>query len=75
MHVSVKVLLVDVSAPVLALPEVARLPLQPPLAVHALVLIDDQLSVALAPLFTVLGFAEIETVGAGGGALTVTLAV
>ena len=72
-----KLLLLAVSAPVLALPEVGRLPLQPPLALQLVAFVDDQLSVELLPLSTLLGLAPSETVGAagGGGALTVTLAL
>lgn len=72
-----KVLLVTVSAPVLALPETGRLPLQPPLAVQLVALFDDQLRVELPPLSTLLGFALSDTLGAGGGggASTVTLAL
>jgi len=75
--VSVKLLLLAVSAPVLALPVSGRLPLQPPLALQLVAFADDQLRVALPPLSTLLGLAPSETVGAGGGggALTVTLAL
>lgn len=41
------------------------LPDHPPDAVHAVALVDDQLSVAAAPLLTVLGAAVRLTVGAG----------
>ena len=65
-------LVVAVRAPVLCEPLVASLPLHPPDAVQDVVLVDDQVSVAAAPLLTVLGLAEKVTVGAG--ALTVTVA-
>jgi hypothetical protein len=41
------------------------LPDQAPPAVHAVALLDDQLSVELLPLLTVLGLALKDTVGAG----------
>jgi hypothetical protein len=56
------------------LPEVARLPLHAPDAVHELALVDDQVSVALLPTSTVVGFAESVTVGAGW-LTTVTVAL
>jgi len=75
-QVSVKVLLVLVSDPVLALPTVARLPLQPPLAVQLVALVEDQFRVALPPVTTVFGLTASVSVGAGdGGALTMTLAL
>jgi hypothetical protein len=46
-------------------PLVASLPDQPPEAVQAVALVEDQLSVALLPLVTVLGAALKVTVGAG----------
>ena len=60
------------SAPVERDPLVAWLPLQPPEAVHEVALVDDQDSVELAPLATVLGLALKLTVGAGAVAVTVT---
>ena len=53
-------------------PLIALLPDQPPEAVQAVVLVDDQVSVVVAPLLTVLGAAERLTVGAG--VLTETVA-
>ena len=72
---SAKLLLAFVSGPVLALPEVGRLPPQAPLALQLVALVDDQLSVALLPLSTTFGLALRAIVGAlgGGAALTVTL--
>ncbi len=69
---NVKVLLGLVNAPVLALPEVGRLPPHAPPATQLVALVEDQLSVALLPLSTLVGFAASETVGAdgGGGGLT-----
>lgn len=63
---------VAVSAPVEALPLVARAPLQPPDAVQLVALPDDQASVALPPLASVAGVAVRVTVGAG---TTVTVAL
>ena len=58
-------------------PAVASEPVQPPEAVHAVALVEDQLSVVPPPLATVLGLEVIETVGAAEGApaLTATVAV
>ncbi len=61
-----------VSAPVLALPFVGSLPDQPPDAVHAVALLEDQFSVADPPLLTVAGLALRLTAGAGVETLTVT---
>jgi hypothetical protein len=47
-------------------PDTASLPLHPPLAVHAVALVEDQVSVAEEPSVTELGFAARVTVGAGG---------
>ncbi|MEZ5474433.1 MAG: hypothetical protein R3E72_05435 [Steroidobacteraceae bacterium] len=70
---SVKVLLAFVSGPVLTVPAVARLPLQAPLAAQLVASVEDQLRFELPPLATLVGLADIETVGAGvavgGGAL------
>ena len=52
-------------APVELEPEVERAPLQPPEAVQPVALLDDQFSVAAAPLATLLGVAVSVTVGAG----------
>ena len=54
-----------VSGPVLSLPLVAFAPLQAPLAVQAVALVDDQLSVLAWPLSTLDGSAVRVTVGAG----------
>jgi len=54
-----------VSAPLDCDPLTALLPDQPPEAVHAVALVEDQVKVDAAPLFTVLGVAETLTVGAG----------
>jgi len=62
---------VALSAPVLALPLVGSLPLQPPEAVQLVALLEDQLRVAVPPLLTVAGFALRLTVG-GAATLTVT---
>jgi len=62
------------SAPVLQLPLVASLPVHPPEALQLVALLEDQLSVAVDPLLTVVGVADKATVGAGAtGALTVIL--
>jgi hypothetical protein len=51
------------------------LPDQPPEAVQAVALVVDQVRVELPPLATVLGLAPRATVGAGVGAVTLTVAV
>jgi len=56
-----------VSAPVDALPEVDRAPDQAPDAVQDVALVEDQVSVDEPPLATDVGFAETDTVGTGGG--------
>jgi len=53
-------------------PLVGSAPVQPPEAVQAVALVEDQVSVDVAPLLTVLGLAVI--VIAGLGVLTVTVA-
>lgn len=58
-------LLVSVSAPVLAVPEVGCVPVHAPLAVHEVASLEDQFRLLLPPLGTLVGLAEIETVGAG----------
>ena len=60
------------SAPVLALPFVGSLPDQPPDAVQLVALLEDQLSMADAPLMTAVGLALRLTEGAGVETLTVT---
>jgi hypothetical protein len=64
-----------VSAPLDCDPLIALLPDQPPEAVHAVALVDDQVNVEAAPLFTVLGVAERLTVGAAGVTDTVAVCV
>jgi len=71
LQVSVYVV-VAVRAPVLWDPLVGSLPLQPPDAVQEVAFVDDHVSVAAAPLLTVLGLAEKATVGAGVVTVTVT---
>jgi hypothetical protein len=63
---------VPVSAPVDSLPLVALAPDHAPEAVQPVALVDDQVSVELAPLAMACGLAAIVRVGAGG--LTVTVA-
>jgi len=58
------------SAPVLALPLVGSLPDQPPEAVQPVALLDDQLSIADAPLLTLVGAAVRLSVGATAAAVT-----
>ncbi len=53
-------------------PLVALAPDHAPEAVHEVALVDDHVSVELAPLATVLGLAVSLTVGAGGVTETVT---
>ena len=55
---------VAVRAGVVLEPAVASEPLQPPEAVQAVALVDDQLNDELAPLWTVVGLAARVTVGA-----------
>jgi hypothetical protein len=69
---SVNVLLAAVSAPVLAVPLVARLPDHAPEAVQLVALVDDHVSELLPPLATLVGFAVSVTVGAGAVVVTVT---
>ena len=61
-----------VRAPVLWLPLVALAPLQPPVAVHEVALVELHVSVDAPPLATEAGFAPSVTVAAG---ITVTVAV
>ena len=61
-----------VSAAVVCVPLAARVPLQPPDAVHAVALVELQVSVEVAPLATDVGDAVSVTVGVG--AVTVTVA-
>jgi len=56
---------VAVSAGVVCVLAVASEPLQPPEAVQAVALADDQVSAEVAPLLTVAGFAVSVTAGAG----------
>jgi hypothetical protein len=59
---------------VLQRPLVDSLPLHPPEALQLVALFEDQLSVAVDPLLTVVGLADRATVGAGAtGALTAIL--
>lgn len=62
-----------VSAPVDWLPLVALAPDHAPLAVQPVVFVLLHVSVELAPLVTVVGFAENDSVGAAGATTTVTL--
>jgi hypothetical protein len=56
---------VAVSVGVVWEPAVGSEPLQPPEAVQAVALVDDQVNADVAPLFTVVGFAVSVTAGAG----------
>jgi hypothetical protein len=60
---------------VVALPFRLCDPLQAPEAVHEVALLVVHVSVEVPPLATLVGFAVSETLGAGGVAVTVTLAV
>lgn len=64
------------SAAVAWVPLVARVPVQPPLAVQAVALVADQVSELVPPAATDVGLADSVTVGAAGvtGGLTVTVA-
>ena len=61
MYVPVVVRLVSVAVPL-----VVFVPLHAPLAVQLVAFVDDHVRVDDCPLVTVVGFAESETVGAGG---------
>ncbi len=63
------------SAPVDDEPLVALVPDQAPEAVHEVALVAVQLTVELAPLATVLGFAVTVTAGAEAAAVTETVTV
>ena len=63
------------NAPVLCVPEVALVPLQPPDAVHDVALVEDHVRLLLPPLATVVGDADNVTVGTGGGGEFVTVTV
>lgn len=56
---------VAVRAGVVCEPAVASAPLQPPEAVHAVALVEDQVNADVAPLLMVAGFAVRVTAGAG----------
>jgi len=62
-------------APVLWLPLTGSAPDHAPVAAHAVALTEDQISVELPPLATMLGLAVIVTVGAAAAVSTVTVAV
>jgi hypothetical protein len=62
---------VALSAPVDCEPLLAKVPDQPPEAVHAVALLEDQVNVELPPLATLLGLALIVTDGAGAETVTV----
>jgi hypothetical protein len=59
-------LVVAVSAPVLSLPLVPFVPLQPPEAVQLVALVELHVSVEVPPLATLVGLALSVTVTAGG---------
>lgn len=63
------------NGPVLAVPLVARVPLQAPDAVHELASVLDQESVAAPPSETEVGLADRVNVGAGAGDVTSTVTV
>jgi hypothetical protein len=69
-HVNVN-FVAAVRSPVLPVPLVASDPLQPPDAAHEVAFVDDQLRADAAPLATVVGLADKETVGAGEFTVTV----
>ncbi len=58
-------MVVAVTAPVAFEPAVAIVPVQPPDAVQAVALVDDQVKVELPPLATLVGLALRETLGRG----------
>jgi hypothetical protein len=59
----------------LKVPLVASAPLHVPLAVQDVASVDDQVTVALWPTVIEVGDTAIVTVGRGGGAVTVKVAV
>ena len=73
-HARVKVF-AAVSAPVLAVPDVAFVPVQPPLAVQLVAFVELHVNVELPPLDTLVGETLSVSVGAAGGCWTVTVAV
>jgi len=64
--------LLAVKAPVLCVPAVALVPLQPPDAVHDVAFVELHVKVLLPPLATVVGDADNVTVGTGAWSVTVT---
>ena len=64
-------MVVALSAPVECEPLVAKVPDQPPEAVHAVALLEDQVKVEPPPLATLLGLALIFIDGAGAETVTV----
>ena len=66
---------VEVSAAVTCDPLAGSAPLQPPEAVQAVALVEDQIRVLVAPLVMRTGEAVSVTVGAAGGGTTVTVAL
>jgi len=66
---------VELIAAVVAEPLSGLLPVQPPLAVHEVALLLDHVSCVVLPTMTEVGLAVSVTVGAGGAALTVTVAL
>jgi len=60
------------NAPVLCVPAVALLPLQPPDAVHDVAFVEVHVRLLLPPLATEVGDADNATVGAGVVAVTAT---
>ena len=57
----------------LCVPLNASLPLQAPEAVHEVALLDDQVTIELPPLATLVGLALMETVGAAPDTVTVAV--
>ncbi len=60
-----------VSFPVDCEPLVPKVPLQAPVAVQEVALVDDQVSVELEPLAMLVGLAARVTVGAGESTVTI----
>ncbi len=60
------------NAPVLAVPDTAFVPLQPPEVVQEVALVDDHVNVLALPLVRVVGDADNVTVGAGVGVVPST---
>jgi len=75
LQLRMNVLVSAVSAPVLADPDVGRLPLHAPLAVQLVASAEDQVRAAEEPLLTLVGVALNVSVGPGTGGAPLTMTV